>query len=262
MCTFACALFADEQVPAEQSEADELVSMWVVHYPEADALLEQVLSTLPRLPIRLEGELRTKPAGDTYQSVARVTMQLNAEGQQGSAVYDVTDMFGSQPQRLIVQRSHAGQRLAYKEGEPPVAAPFPGLSHTIRNSDLTWGDLTLSFLWWEGGKTVGREKVRGRSCYVVELPAPADLAGSVRSMKVWIDPKIGMLLRADSLDADGQRIRSFSVKKFRKIDDVWMVSDIHARSFLHAGASSLLIHAVSVDPGGDTGTLPATTTPN
>ena len=89
---------------------------------------------------------------------------------------------------------------------------------------------------------------------MVELPAPEP--GPIAKVQVWVDPKLGMLLRVDSFAADGEIIRSLSVKKFRKIDDIWMVSDIGVTSYPGKSKTSLLIHRVSLEmpPANGTGT--------
>lgn len=249
---------AEAQIPAEQAEADELVSMWNVQYPEADDLIRQVLATMPTAPIQLEGELRTKLRGGDYESVAVVRMVLNANGDSGSASYVVSDFFGAQQEKLDVRRQAGAVLHEYRAGNDLDLQTFPGLAEKIRDTELTWADLTLSFLWWDGGTTLGLDKVRGRSCYLVELPAPPDLNGFVRSVKLWIDPKIGMLLKADSFAANGELVRSLSVKKFRKIDNVWMVSDIGVLAYPDKASTSLVIHTVSPVTPDPAGMEPAT----
>lgn len=236
---------AEPHIPVDSAEADELVSMWNIQYPEAEELISQVLATMPTARIQLEGELRSKSRGGDYQPVAAVRMVLNATGDSGSASYAVSDFFGAQQETLDVRRLTGAVTHEYRAGTNLELQKFPGLGEKIRDTELTWADLTLSFLWWKGGKTLGRDKARGRSCYVIELQAPQDITGPVRSVKLWIDPKIGMLLRADSFAANGELIRSLSVKKFRKIDNIWMVSDIGVLAYPDKAGASLLIHTVT-----------------
>ena len=54
----------------------------------------------------------------------------------------------------------------------------PPLTERIEDTDVTWMDLTLAYLWWPDGKTVGEEEVRGRACWVLDVPAPTNHFGA------------------------------------------------------------------------------------
>ena len=237
---------ADANVPQNEGDMDELVSMW--NYPSANELIDTVLAKLPAVPIRIEGELRSKPRHGNYRAVATMTMVLQLSATSSVASYEIRDFFGGQQERLDIQRHADHVSHEFRVGESFDKQPFPGLSEPIRNTELTWGDLSLSFLWWKGGTTRRQARIRGRSCYVVELPAPPETEGQVRYVDVWIDPKIGMLLRADSFSESRKLIRRLSVKRFRKIDDVWLMSELGVTSFPGKARTSLRITDVSTEP--------------
>ena len=52
------------------------------------------------------------------------------------------------------------------------------------NTDVTWGDLGLLFLWRQDGRTQRAENLRGRDCYVVVFPLEGD-----GMQIVWIDAR-------------------------------------------------------------------------
>ena len=100
----------------------------------------------------------------------------------------------------------------------------------IEGTDISWMDLSLSFLWWPHARTVGGDEVRGRDCVVLDVPAPgADYAG-IAGVRLWIDPKIPVMLRAVSYGLDGLASREVEVKAFKKINDRWVIQVIEVES--------------------------------
>lgn len=232
--------------------------MWDLRPPAGQELLDRVRASLPPEPLRIEAELRTKEASGDYAPVARAEVQMWMDGGYGEARYIVRDWFGREEEELtVVRREGVLPTFAYRTGDPLQDTPLPDLSAPIRNTDLTWGDLSLSFLWWPGAKTVGQESVRGRNCYIVEVPAPAEHFDSLERVRIWIDPKIGMLLRAEAIGSDGTRLRTMDARKFRKIDEIWMISNLEVTRHPGRHRTSMVVKALSVAGTSATGTLTA-----
>lgn len=234
------------------------VPMYVL--PDAESLREGVLEAMPGVPLRIEARLQAKQGSGKIETEARAEVRLIPGREAREAVYRVTDAFGGDEERLEVRRPREGPpSCSFYSGEPPVRADAPDLYARIRETDLTWMDLSLSFLWWEGGKTVGRERVRGRFCYVVDTPAPAgpgsgaDGAGYSR-VKMWIDAHATVLLKAEAFDREGNMVRRLLVDSFKKIDEVWFIKDIDVYSLPSRHKTTLRVDAVEVM--GDSGVLP------
>ena len=73
--------------------------------------------------------------------------------------------------------------------------------------------------------------MKGRDCYVIDIPAPAEAFAGCSGVRVWIDPRINILLRAEAFDHESKRQRRVEVKSFRKINDRWFIKDIEIRSY-------------------------------
>jgi hypothetical protein len=203
------------------------------------------VGTLPDVPVRVTGELqRRSPGGDLEKRVG-VDMTLDWKTQPPTARYSTRDAFGKPLEHLGVTW-HRDQPPEYRffRGDPLVAAPVPPLTDAIEGTDVTWMDLTLAYLWWPGGRTVGAEEIRGRDCWVVDLPPPTNHFAAASAVRLWLDAKMGGVLRAQVFDAAGQLIRRVDVKGFKKIGDRWFVQVIEVESLPAKTTTTLRVRDV------------------
>jgi hypothetical protein len=217
--------------------------------PEAEApsgpqLLADVVARLPREPLQVQGDMIVRRQRGVVERSFKFDMSLQWGAQPAVAIYTIRDAFGNPLEQMTVRRA-SGQPPAfeYAAGNPPTAAVLPGLFDAVQETDISWTDLALSFLWWPGGSVIATNEVRGRRCYVVEVPVPAGLdrpAGAApaaggraatpyRSVRLWVDAEIRMLLQAEGLDEEGRTLRRLWVKSFKKVNDTWMIKDLEVQ---------------------------------
>ena len=204
--------------------------------PEALAqqLLADVVASLPRDPLTLRGQITVRrPRGIVVQELAFEA--LVGWGWDPPAVrYVVSDTFGTERERLTVRGIDLdAPRLEYAAGDPPVSARAPSLFQRVQGTDITWADLSFWFLWWEPEAVVGSDHVRGRTCHIVDVRAPAgrdDGSRPYARVRLWIDKKFCLLMQAEGYDSGGRVIRRLWVKSLKKIDERWMVKDIEVES--------------------------------
>ena len=124
----------------------------------------------------------------------------------------------------ILSRSNSVTRLAV-DGQP-VEAPSTTqtLKHsntqTICNTDVTWSDITLDYLWWDDFSFDAEresESVHGQVCAVVVMKK------GVRMVRVWVDRKTGALMQAEEV-ADGKTVRRLWGTRIRKFGERWMAN--------------------------------------
>ena len=231
-------LAVEEPVPAEPSGAD---------------LLAAVVDRLPREDLEVAGDLTVRRHRGVVVKELKFDMQARWGRTPAEVVYTVRDAFGGELERLQVTRRDRAAQYRYTKGAPPVATPLPDLFAPIQGSDISWADLSLSFLWWDGAIRVGMDEVKGRPCYVVEVPAPAVESGaetgrSYGKVRVWVDKELESLLQAEGYDSRGERIRRLWVKSFKKIDDRWMIKDMEVQEYPSAHRTKLRIREVRVEP--------------
>lgn len=198
--------------------------------PTADSLLDDVLARLPRQPVQVSGALIGRSTGETH--VVNVDLDLSYGAEPASARYTIRDAFGSELEQLTVTRPHGGRpRFSYSAGAPLAPAPVPRLDQPIQRTDVEWADLSFAFLWWRGGELIGREIIKGQSCFMLRVPRPAGEAGGDASMTLWLDEKFHMLLQAEAYDAAGTLLRRLRVRTFKRFGEQWMVKEMEVERF-------------------------------
>jgi hypothetical protein len=208
--------------------------------PAADDLMDQVLTRLPTEPVVLRGRLQTGRTVAATGTVQNLEMAVRVLPEGIETRYTLLDPFGTELEQMSVLRPPQGApQYRYAAGSPLAPAAAPDLLARLGNSAMCWADLTLSFLWWRGGKTIGRQEARGQPCYVVDLPAPDPKASDYSRVRVWVDTRVTMVLQAEGYDRTGELLRRITIKSIRKLHDDWMVKDLEVRDFA-AGTRTIL----------------------
>lgn len=229
-------------VPCARAALDENGGGGPRKLPDARELLAAVLDSLPGEPVAISAQLQSRNAAGGVEQTLRADMTLNWGGRPPSARYTVYDAFGASLEGLhVAWQPDGGRSFAYFTGDPLIGAPVPDLFAPIRDTDLSWSDLSLSYLWWPGGRTVGEERIKGRSCFIVDLPAPPGEAGRCAGVRLWLDPQIRILLQAAAYDAQGRMDRLLEVRSFKKVRGVWVIQDVDVRSFPSRHKTSLRV---------------------
>jgi hypothetical protein len=215
--------------------------------PEADVLLNEVIARMPREPVSVAGTLQTAPAGTNGTRTLNVELYLHYGTNPAVARYTIRDAFGAALEEMTLTREH-GKSLAfaYRRGSPLEPTEVPPLTQPIQGTDIAWLDLSLSFLWWRGGKTVGHDMVRGQACYVVDIPAPSDGSMAYGRVRTWIDEKFRFMLQAEAYDTEDRLVRRLSVKSFKKINDRWILKDMDVTTYPARTKTTLRIADVRI----------------
>lgn len=256
-CTLlAGTLFAGEPTPAPETtpepEASATLPKPEEMLPEtgpelsakqdwtADSLLDQVLRRLPQTPLLVSGRLIVRKRHGVVLQETPFAMSLQWGATPATAIYGLLNAAGEVEERLTVQQTGAGLReCSYATGKPLTPAPAPSLFTSVRDSDLCWEDLTLSFLWWRGGSMLGTEEVLGHPCHVVEIPAPATLQAPAAApaskpytkVILWVDQRLFVVLKAEAYGEGNQLLRALWIRSVRRVNDQWMVKDMEIQSY-------------------------------
>ncbi|MCA1807907.1 MAG: outer membrane lipoprotein-sorting protein [Kiritimatiellia bacterium] len=194
----------------------------------AEDVMRRVRANLPQHPVRITGRLRSGPLHSGFDNNFNVEINLDLGRKPALAGYLLRDRFGALLEQMTVMLHAPGAvEWQYQDG---AQAPPPLYEH-IRRTDLTWSDLALSFLWWPARALTGFDSFRGRSCYVIDLAAPAtvDAARPGETRRIWIDEKMFVLLQMEVRENDSL-VRRLTVRSFQKINGQWMVKDMEMRS--------------------------------
>lgn len=211
----------------------------------ASPLMAPVIAALPDIPLVVNGDLQKRNERGRVEQTYRVEMVLDWKADIPTARYTIRDAFGAPLQHLaITWDDPARPSYQYLEGNPLRSAPLPPLNQAIQDTDITWLDLSLSFLWWPDGTARGQESVRGRDCDVVDVPAPSGQVADFDGVRLWLDSKIGIVMRAEGYDQAGELLRRMDVKSFKKISGRWVIKDIDFTSFPSETKTTLLVRHV------------------
>ncbi|OHE77984.1 MAG: hypothetical protein A3F67_03600 [Verrucomicrobia bacterium RIFCSPHIGHO2_12_FULL_41_10] len=104
----------------------------------------------------------------------------------------------------------------------------------IRNTGVTYDDLSLGFLYWPHPRLLGTVTLRGQKSSLIELTTELDqknLNNPYRSVHLWIDQCNGAPLRMEGFNQQNQLIKRFEIVSAQKIDDLWMLKEMRIESF-------------------------------
>ncbi len=214
---------------------------------DADELMSDVIAHLPALPLLITGELHVRrPRGVSVRDL-KFEMLVNWGTYPASASYAIKDKKNRLLEELTVMRAKgAAPVFSRTAGDPPKEVAVGDLFAPVQETDLSWMDLTLSFLWWTGGKLVGEEKIKGRPAFVVDVPAPdGEAKPQYASVRLWIDVAARMLLQAEGRAADGTVVRRLWIKSFKKVNEMWMIKDLEVQHYPVLHRTKLRVHEVS-----------------
>jgi hypothetical protein len=237
-------LWAASAVHAED-EVLQGPELQIPEAPSSDDLMRQVRALLPRDPIAIEGILRTRKRKGLDSQTLGIAMNLHWGAKTPTASYSIQDKHGKAIETMTIMRDDEGRvELDYAAGDPLKKEPAPPVTRTIQKTNISWADLSLAFLWWRGGVIEGRETIKGQECLVANLPAPENENGQYHFVKLWIDSKYHVLIKAEGYDQEGVIVREMLVRSFKKINDHWMIKDLDVRSIPSEHKTTLRIEEV------------------
>lgn len=230
---------------AGQDDLYDPVPMWSTELPAADELLQRVIRSMPTSTMQIQATIKAKQANGRLDRTIYAEVLMSTKAGLYSSMYTLSDALGGDLEQLQISREP--ERLPvyrYRKGDPLVDAPVPNLFERVQGTDLTWIDVSLAYLWWPDGETVGTERVRGRFCYIIELPPPQPARDTMSKIHIWVDPKINMLLKAEAYNYEDEPIRRMTIESFKKVDGIWFIKDIDIYSFPTRHKTSLRVQSI------------------
>lgn len=202
-----------------------------------DAIMRRVRDTLPGKPVLIIGQLRCGPLWEGFDRSYHVEMRMDMSRTPMSAEYILRDQFGDVTEQLLMTRNSVEDvALQYRRGSESIT---PDLGGHILDTDITWGDISLAFLWWPDACLVGKDTFRGRDCLVLDL-APGKLSDPPETRRLWVDEKIYAFLQME-VRVSGIPVRRLIARSFKKIGGHWMVKDMEMRSLTRSHRTLLRV---------------------
>lgn len=157
-------------------------------------------------------------AGIIRKARTKIPFSLSARGETIVFQYKENDAW----KRFDVRISEKSARLVQVDGgKASVMAPA-SYTRTIAGTDVCYEDLSLRFLYWKGGKVLpdsADSRIKGRDCYVIEVPNPTPSVGQFAWVRVWVDKENGTSWQIDGYGRDGKLRKRFTITSVQKLSD-------------------------------------------
>ncbi len=126
--------------------------------------------------------------------------------------------FSDPSQILVLKMGEQSSRFeeVTKEGSEQVKTGR--FDDFVRNSDVTYEDLALRFLYWKDAKIIGDDTIAGISYYKLELH-PDGSPSQYGTVRAWIGKRSGALAQAESYGRNGILAAKFTVTSIRPLSD-------------------------------------------
>ena len=183
----------------------------------AEALIQQARLRPTTHPITLSAEIRG----------AEQPLPLTFKIEKGLIEYQLHN-----PEEVIVLKlgPTASSLSDTKKGTSNVLSDEKRYTE-IRNTGVTYDDLSLGFLYWPHPRLAGNQSLRGTTASIIELTSPSNEWSPYATARIWIDQNSGSPLRMEGFDKNGELIKRFEVISAQKIDGLWTLKEMRIENF-------------------------------
>lgn len=246
--TLLCALLlAAALVPplaAQVTNAEATPAMVPPPGLTATAMLASCVATLPREPLELAGTLTVRKQRGIVVSEHPYRLQLNWGATPPRVQCALLNAQGQTQQCLTIVRQADTPDLELRSGPALEKQPMPALSARVLDTDMSWLDLTLDFLWWKDVTLEGEGSVLQRTCDILRVNPPAPIPGC-SGVRLWMNRENGFLMQAEQLDPQGNPMRRMSVRNVKQFKDRWFISELDVVAEKSDFRTRLFVEAVN-----------------
>lgn len=139
--------------------------------------------------------------------------------------------FADPPQTLILRLGERDSRLEEigKGGAQKITAARA--DDHVRESDITYEDLAMRFLYWRDAVVEGEQTMILQKCWIIRVQPPGKAGSQYRRVKLWIAKENGALMQAEAYGADDKLARRFKVISGQKTrDGLWILKQMRIES--------------------------------
>ena len=209
LCSFLLACFCFAPLMAHSEEAARAL-------PAPEDLLKLVRISYTLSDSRLTGKLRDTESGK--EEPFDLTMSQQA----------VRFRFTNPPQ--IVNLDLSTKPATLREVKPGGSTEVPAemYGQRVRGFDLTYEDLSMSFLYWTKAEVLGEESLgtfSGQKAWKVRVTTP-DNKGPYGTVDIWVHQGSGGMAKMEGWDRKGNKIKHFEMKSFQKVGDSYAPKEI------------------------------------
>lgn len=140
--------------------------------------------------------------------------------------------FTNPPQVLQVRLGEKDARLEeIADGKSAKVSPRRFVD-TVRDTDISYEDLSLCFLYWPNATVQGEQTMLLQKCWIVRVQPGAQGDTQYSKVDLWISKKTGAMMQAEAFDASGKLSRRFKVMSGQSLGDgLWILKEMRIESF-------------------------------
>jgi hypothetical protein len=134
--------------------------------------------------------------------------------------------FSDPQQTLILRMLDRDSRLEEVSGGSSSRVGPAKFDTMVRDTDISYEDLALKFLYWPNATLAGEETKLMRKCWKILVEPGARGSSQYSRAMLWIEKESGALMQAEAFDAAGNLARRFKVISGQKVDGLWMLKQM------------------------------------
>lgn len=180
--------------------------------PSAQDLLRSVRLAQSAQQWKLTGRIRT--------GSKKTPFLLSLE--KGAIRYEFTDSKDAVTLRLGEKSS----TLEETKGGKTARVPASRYSAPVQNTEISYEDLSLRFIYWSDAKVLGTDMISAHRCWKVEARPTSANDSQYARVVLWIGREDGALMKAESYDASGKWVRRFTVTSVMKREGYWLLKQM------------------------------------
>ena len=212
-------------------------------YPLALSAALLLLALQPGLPLRADPDT-SRPTPPVGLIQARVFRNLNLQDFKLDGVLhtkkniypmvmktklrEMVYAFKEQPLqiRVVLDPDHATVERRKKESDAWQTVTGKGLRETILDTDITFEDLSLGFMFWDRVTSIGCDSIKTLPAWCLEATPPDGVTSSYAKVRYWISSQYFAFLRVDGYNGKGEIIKRVEVNGVTQIGDAYVIKEM------------------------------------
>ncbi|MDA7882332.1 outer membrane lipoprotein-sorting protein [Akkermansiaceae bacterium] len=131
---------------------------------------------------------------------------------------------------FLLTLNDGSQRLDQLIGGKRSKFPSSKIAAPIANSDVSYEDLALSFLYWPNPQIVGEDEIKGQDCWRIHVGNPGG-SGRYREVSVWVTKKQRALIKVVGYGPARKSLKLFEITDLMNIKGKFTVKTMRVASF-------------------------------
>jgi len=131
---------------------------------------------------------------------------------------------------FLMQLKEGNARLFETHQGKVTRFPAKKIGESILNSDVTYEDLSLRFLYWKNPEIIGVEKVKMQKCDKIRLINPGK-DGRYAQVIISVHQKYGALMSVAGYDAKGRLLKRFHVTELMTVGKLKTLKKMNVETY-------------------------------